>query len=438
MNSLICITLSEPRRNGALRVSAGLALAACLAACGGSKPDPKREIDSALPMSPESQADKAQGNISLHYSNKSTDANLGIDLSSTDVYLEMSGKAAQEQAEQLRGEQARQEKPAARKAAPKAAPQEESEDAPAAEEKPASAKGDKPQPLAGLHKGPEKKPEPPPEEEPPQDFEDVTAKVLTGIRRAQELFYQHKYPEAMQAVKTSLDARPTAEGYALAGSIHFMQGQTGMARRQWMEALRLNPDMPAVANMLEKTRTPGGRGSPAPRPVYRPPAKPAPEEEPAPYPEEYTAPRKAAPSPAVVAPAPVEEAPAAEPAAVAPEAEPAAPAPRAAAVTPPPAARPAAAPAPAPAARPAAAPAPAPAAAPQADPTEADEAAEEASAPAPAPEAKAPAKAAAPAPAPAPTPAKAAEKQTAQDSTKHIPKAPPKEAKPSKAKEEKK
>lgn len=282
------------------------------------------------------EPEKGQGNLSFHYANKSTDANLAIDLSSTDVYLEMTGKAAQEQIEQMQGRPERKPEPSSRKAGsqesrpkaseePSATDGTEAPDGEAAagsrgaedgnEEAPQVPHGRKakdsglPQPGKGLHKAPPQKPEPEPEEE-PAGYEDVTAKVLTGIRRAQELFYQKRYPEAMQAVRSSQDARPTAEGYALQGSIHFMQGQTGMARRQWMEALRLNPDMPAVVNMLERTRTPGGRGSPSPRPVYRPPA-PAAEPESAapeaPYPEEASvpapAPRSAAPAPARAVPA---------------------------------------------------------------------------------------------------------------------------------------
>ncbi|MEO7427445.1 MAG: hypothetical protein ABI036_19825, partial [Fibrobacteria bacterium] len=62
-----------------------------------------------------------------------------------------------------------------------------------------------------------------------------------------------------------------------------------------MEALRLNPDMPAVLNMLEKTRTPGGRGSPNPRPIPmrnapRIPDEPLSEADEVPYPEVYYGP----------------------------------------------------------------------------------------------------------------------------------------------------
>jgi hypothetical protein len=350
MNSPTSITLSSapspgrspslagslpPRKFRASRRSAPIRAAAALgcvlfslAGCAADKPEPSRPVESELPMARGPEPEKGQGNLSFHYANQSTDANLAIDLNSTDVYLEMTGKAAQEQAERMQAAppDRKSETPARKPAAParESKAPEESPEAPesgsAGEEAPAAPQAGKgknpelPQPGKGLHKAPPRKPEPEPEaeaEEEPPVYEDVTAKVLSGIRRAQELFYQKRYPEAMQAVRSSQDARPTAEGYALQGSIHFMQGQTGMARRQWMEALRLNPDMPSVVNMLERTRTPGGRGSPSPRPVYRPPAPaPAPAAAPiadpeAPYPEEGSVPAPAVHgASAAIAPAP--------------------------------------------------------------------------------------------------------------------------------------
>ena len=319
MNSLTCITLSRPglpvpALRAALTRAAAAAAAAILLGCGSGKPDPRdREPDPYLPMASQNgnAGEKGEGAITFHYSNKSTDADLSIDLGTTDVYLEMSGKAAQEMTDAVkpseRGDAGDKRAPAQRKPA-KAEPKEEAEE-PGDQESAKSAMmtPQQSQRKTATPKPDPMKPEPPSEEEERVNYEDVTSKVLTGIRSAQELFYQKRYPEAMQAVRSSLDARPTAEGHALAGSIHYMQGQGGMARRQWMEALRLNPDMPAVVNMLEKTRTPGGRGSPSPRPIQsRPatrsnaPALPAADQ--APFPEEYDARQNGAPA------APVEEA----------------------------------------------------------------------------------------------------------------------------------
>jgi hypothetical protein len=337
MNSRTCTILSEgpspipALRAAFLRATAGAA-AAILIGCGGGKPDPRdREPEPYLPMASQNAGagEKGEGAITFHYSNKSTDANLSIDLGTTDVYLEMSGKAAQEMAESVRppqrGEAADKRSPVQRKPA-KAEPREDAEET-GEQDHPKSAMMTSPQsPRKPAPKPDPMKPEPPSEEEDHGNYEDVTSKVLTGIRRAQELFYQKRYPEAMQAVRSSLDARPTAEGHALAGSIHYMQGQGGMARRQWMEALRLNPDMPAVVNMLEKTRTPGGRGSPSPRPIQsRPAPRPAatalPPVDQAPFPEEYGNPQNATPvAPAPVAPAPAAPAPSAPAPAPEPEA----------------------------------------------------------------------------------------------------------------------
>jgi hypothetical protein len=358
MNSRTCTILSK---------APAAALAASLfLGCGGSAPDP-READREAAMAAASQGaqqgENGEGSISFHYNNKSTDANLTIDLGNTDLYMEMSGAPQKPGSEEASAAAEEKRPPAPRKARPQ--PPEEPEEQQARNEEPQkNAMNQPPQPKQAGKREKEKEPEAKQElnlpEEDQGNYEDVTSRVLAGIRKAQELFYQKRYPEALQAVRSSLDARPTAEGYALAGSIHYMMGQGGMARRQWMEALRLNPDMPAVVNMLEKTRTPGGRGSPSPRPILsRPAPRPAPaalpEADRPPFPEVYNEPvTTSTPGyvpPAAAAPAP---APAAGPAA--PEAPPAEEAATEAAPEPAPAAAPAAPVAPA-----AAKPAPAPA-----------------------------------------------------------------------------
>ncbi|MEO6097172.1 MAG: hypothetical protein ABIW76_16440 [Fibrobacteria bacterium] len=343
--------------------------------CGSSVPAP-REPDPA-PVQVQQPGENGEGTISFHYSNKSTDANLAIDLGNTDLYMEMSG----EPPKLANGEPAvaEEKRPPPKPKAAKPQAQEQDQEEP--------EQGEPEAPRAAMRKKAEAKPEARSEakkeadskkelqlpEEEQADFTDVTSRVLAGIRKSQELFYQKRYPEAMQAVKSSLDARPTAEGYALAGSIHYMMGQGGMARRQWMEALRLNPDMPSVVNMLEKTRTPGGRGSPSPRPILPRPVQrlapaPLPEAEDPPFPEVYNEPaynypsapaaHTATPSEATQAPAPQAPVPeAAEPAAAA-QAEPAVVAPHAPV-----------APAPVPAVAPAAAPAATPSASPSATPS---------------------------------------------------------------------
>ena len=316
MKSTSCITRSDSlvRLFGPGLIAA--CLAAILAGCGGSSPPlpgneplPATGAEAGHARNSGSGGstanDNGTGNLTFHYANKSTDANLLVDLSATDVYLEMSGKpmpaggsSTAGQAEAARAADLPREpgeKPASRgNPAPRESQDAAGQDAPAAAPPPRDKD-------AQSRAKPEKSRDriPPEEEEQPQGYagEDVTSRVLSGIRKAQEFFYQKRYPEALQMVRQSLDLQPTAEGHALAGSIHYMLGQNGLARRNWQEALRINPDMPSVVRMLERTSTPGGRGSPYPRPVApraipRPMAggrtaqmPPAPDAEQAPFPE---------------------------------------------------------------------------------------------------------------------------------------------------------
>lgn len=321
-----------------------LALSAVLSGCGGSRPEEEpRYRESPRETTPE---EKAAGVVTFHYANKSTDANLQVDLGATDISLEMTGKPA----EAARAEVARKKPERRPEGAGRQAAEEDAADAadPEAEPRERQALNRSGQKNDQRRKQGFPKPEEPAEEsayadEAPQD---MTDKVLQGIRKAQEFFYQKRYPEALEMVRQSLDARPTAEGHALAGSIHYMMGSTGLARRQWQEALRINPDMPAVTNMLRKIATPGGRGSPNPRPLAprRNVAAPSPSvmeaasPMDAPFPEEYgdpasmsppapsPAPKYTRPAPAAPqAPAPVEPAPVEEEAAFAPDSPVAAP-----------------------------------------------------------------------------------------------------------------
>jgi hypothetical protein len=348
MNSLFCITPSKAaprfaaRRFAVRRLAggrwAGAALCALLAACGGTKaPDPAPESPS-YPGS-EAAVEKRAGSLTFHYNNKSTEASMALDLGEDDVYLDMTGKPAKP--EEIAGPARRRdqadrsgdaENPSLSDRTPPAPSPMTSAPRPGPENAPPA-----PSPAKTSPGRPDPKADPASETEPESAGPDVTDKVLSGIRKAQEFFYQKRYNEALDMVRSSLDARPTAEGHALAGSIHYMLSQPGLAKRHWQEALRLNPDMPAVVNMLEKIRTPGGRGSPFPRPIVsrRPAAAPsgdvieaskAPGEIP-PYPDEY-GPEAGRPSAPQAAPAPQPAAPATPPpgpAASAPVSQPAGP-----------------------------------------------------------------------------------------------------------------
>jgi hypothetical protein len=383
---------------------ARLIAAACLAAalltgCGSSAPDALSEHNVAAVEDAQKPdkgtVEKGAGGLNFNYTNKSTFARLDIDLGSTDVYLEMSGRPAKPGDDATVEHGPQDKRPAPQQMA--MTPEYPSQQQPP----PDQNRMQEPQDRNRTQQAKRAKPETAPEEKSDdggddgQSNEDVTGKVLAGIRKAQELFYQKRYPEALQMVRQSLDAQSTAEGHALAGSICYMMGKNGLARRHWEDALRLNPDMPAVVNMLERTRTPGGRGSPSPRPLASRPAPRAvpaqvmeaagPEDQ-APFPEEMS--KEAAPAPAA-APETVgnedatgnrEEAPAPQPAArpstrhLAPTAAaPMSPAPAPTAATAP-------GPATAPKAKPA--PAPAPKAAPKDDGAPANASEDEADAPA--------------------------------------------------------
>ncbi len=303
MNLPISIIPSSVRYSGIAVVTAAL-----LVGCGGSAPPPEREREresSALKNENQS-GEKGAGGINFHYTNKSTEARMDIDLGSTDVYLEMSGHPAktEEDAPLEKGSEKGSEKQGASHPMSSDTPMQSnmSQQQPQGQQaySQTQAQQNQPQPeQSRAERSALKSKLEDSQDKYSQDEQgnnqDITAKVLQGIRKAQELFYQKRYPEALQMVRQSLDAQPTAEGHALAGSICYMMGKSGLARRHWEDALRLNPDMPAVVNMLERTRTPGGRGSPSPRPISsrpqpRPPASvieaAQPSGESAPFPEE--------------------------------------------------------------------------------------------------------------------------------------------------------
>jgi len=62
------------------------------------------------------------------------------------------------------------------------------------------------------------------------------------------------FDEALDMVKFSLQKQETAEGYALMGSILYMMDDKEAARDSWEQTLRLNPDMPAVNQMMDRLK----------------------------------------------------------------------------------------------------------------------------------------------------------------------------------------
>lgn len=198
-------------------------LAIGFAGCAAKKgnivpPDMPLDVD-ADPKA--GSVDRRPAHMRIQYGNKSSKVNMIVDVNNQDVYLKMSGEP----------------------------------------ESPAEEK------FPWLGKKPQ---EPPPggegdslpEERDWEELVDMTqasaldgknvAKVIAEIRKAQEFFYQKRYAEALDMVKLSLQKQETADGYALMGSVLYMMGDSDGARDSWMQTLRLNPDMPAVGNMLQR------------------------------------------------------------------------------------------------------------------------------------------------------------------------------------------
>lgn len=86
------------------------------------------------------------------------------------------------------------------------------------------------------------------------DDVDRTDEVLALIRKAQELFYKKEYEEALKTVDQAIAIKGTAEGHALKGTVYYMLGENGRAEKSWKAALKINPDMPGVDDMIQKVK----------------------------------------------------------------------------------------------------------------------------------------------------------------------------------------
>lgn len=84
------------------------------------------------------------------------------------------------------------------------------------------------------------------------DSDGTTLKVTSSIRKAQDAFYKGSYEEAQILARRSIEARPTPEAHALAGSIAWTLKDYQLARFHWKQALTLDPDFPGVADMLAR------------------------------------------------------------------------------------------------------------------------------------------------------------------------------------------
>lgn len=82
------------------------------------------------------------------------------------------------------------------------------------------------------------------------DSDGATLKVTSSIRKAQDAFYKGSYEEAQILTRKSIEARPTPEAHALAGSIAWTLKDYSLARFHWKQALTLDPEFPGVSEML--------------------------------------------------------------------------------------------------------------------------------------------------------------------------------------------
>jgi tetratricopeptide (TPR) repeat protein len=81
-------------------------------------------------------------------------------------------------------------------------------------------------------------------------------KVVSHIRKAQELFYAGRYAEAEDKARRANELKPTAEGLALAGSIAWVRKDKEGAMRSWSQARELDPDFPGLSAMLDSAVAP--------------------------------------------------------------------------------------------------------------------------------------------------------------------------------------
>lgn len=84
-----------------------------------------------------------------------------------------------------------------------------------------------------------------------QNADSTTARVVAAIRKAQEYFYQGRYSEASDAARRAISIRPTAEAHALAGSISWVRKEREDARLHWLRARELDPAFPGIASVLD-------------------------------------------------------------------------------------------------------------------------------------------------------------------------------------------
>jgi hypothetical protein len=166
--------------------------------------------------------------LTLEYGNRSSKASLQIDLSSTDVQLDMSGS--------------RPPKDTAARTAAKPAGSTATEPSP----QPAAAAVAEDEGTQRARRLVEST-----RVQPGEAPDSTVRKVVQLIRRSQEMFYAGRYAEAEDNARRANELKPTAEGLALAGSISWVRKDRQTARRHWQAARELDPDFPGLAEVLD-------------------------------------------------------------------------------------------------------------------------------------------------------------------------------------------
>lgn len=83
---------------------------------------------------------------------------------------------------------------------------------------------------------------------------DMTDDILADLMTAQTYFYQNKFSKALDVLQQSIDKKPTASAFALGGSIYYVNGEIDKAVHAWETALKINPDMLEIKNILTQVK----------------------------------------------------------------------------------------------------------------------------------------------------------------------------------------
>lgn len=182
---------------------------------------------SSAPSAPPPESAAPGTIVTLEFANATSRASMQVDLSSTDLQLEMRARPREDSSIRV----------ASRPGSAAALPGTFSGIPPEA----TSARSARSVPLS--------------------ETDSVTEAVVSGIRRSQDLFVRGRYSEALAAVESTIALRPTATAQALAGSALWSMGDRDGARRRWQAALVLDPSCPGVSEAIDRSYAPeAGKG----------------------------------------------------------------------------------------------------------------------------------------------------------------------------------